>query len=217
MRASPPRADVTLAELQRHLAMLHASDTTRYAYRCMITKHVQPLLGHLRLAAITPELLDHFYAELLRCRDHCQRPTPAHRCRPLPPATIRKIHYLISGAYHRALRWHWIDHSPTSEADSPPKPHPEPQPPTPAEASQIVHAAWAHPDLSPLVWLAMVTDARRGELCALRWRHVDATRRILVIRASIAQVGAETWEKDTKLHQHRHLALDPHTTAMLAA
>lgn len=115
--------------------------------------------------------------------------------RPLPPATIRKIHYLISGAYHRALRWHWIDHSPTSEADSPPKPHPEPQPPTPAEASQIVHAAWAHPDLSPLVWLAMVTDARRGELCALRWRHVDATRRILVIRASIAQVGAETWER----------------------
>jgi integrase len=63
----------------------------------------------------------------------------------------------------------------------------------------------------------MATGARRGELCALRWRHVDTTRRTLVIRASIAQAGREVWEKDTKLHQRRHIALDPVTTAILAA
>jgi integrase len=61
----------------------------------------------------------------------------------------------------------------------------------------------------------MVTGARRGELCALRWRHFDPARRVLVIRASIAQIGTTTWEKDTKLHQRRHLALDADTTAML--
>jgi integrase len=212
-----PRTDVTLSELlDRHLALVHATGTTRRSYRYAVAKHVRPLLGHLGLAAITPEVLDFFYAELLRCRDHCRGPQDGHRCRPLQAATVRKIHYLVSGAYRRAVRWSWIDRSPTPDADPPPAPPPEPQPPTPAEAARILSAAWTDPDLGPLVWLAMVTGVRRGELCALRWRHLDLTRRT-VIRASIAQSGVDTWEKDTKLHQRRHLALDPHTTALFTA
>jgi integrase len=115
------------------------------------------------------------------------------------------------------VRWGWIDRSPTGDAEPPSKPHPEPQPPTPAEAARILDAAWADPDLGPLVWLAMVTGARRGELCALRWRHVDLERQVVVIRASIAQNGADMWEKDTKLHRRRHLTLDPNTVSVLTA
>jgi hypothetical protein len=122
-----PRTDVTLGELlDRHLALVHASDTTRRSYRYTVTKHLRPLLGHLGLAAVTPEVLDYFYAELRRCRDHCRHPQHGHRCRPLGPATVRKIHYLVSGAYRRAARWGWIDRSPTPDADPPPAPHPEP-------------------------------------------------------------------------------------------
>jgi integrase len=73
--------------------------------------------------------------------------------------------------------------------------------------------AWENLDLGPLVWLAMVTGPRRGELYALRWRHFDPHRRVLVIRASIGQVRTETWEKDTKLHQRRHVTLDQRTCA----
>ena len=47
-------------------------------------------------------------------------------------------------------------------------PHPEPQSTTVAEAARILGEAWKDPDLGPLVWLAMATGARRGELCALR-------------------------------------------------
>jgi integrase len=108
----------------------------------------------------------------------------------------------------------WIDRSPTPDAEPPPKPRPAPKPPTPAEAARIVNAAWADLDLGLLVWLAMVTGARRGELCALRWRHVEPTRQILVLEASIAQDGAEVWEKDTKLHQRRHISLDPYSMAL---
>ena len=66
-----------------------------------------------------------------------------------------------------------------------------------------------------LVWLAMVTGARRGELCALRWDRVDFTTGVLQIRTSIAQQGATTWEKDTKTHQQRRITLDPQTLALL--
>jgi integrase len=61
----------------------------------------------------------------------------------------------------------------------------------------------------------MVTGARRGELCALRWDRLDLNAAVLEIRSSIAQDGAKTYEKDTKTHQQRRIALDEQTTALL--
>ena len=75
--------------------------------------------------------------------------------------------------------------------------------------------AWKDPDWGMLVWLAMVTGVRRGELCALRWDRLDFTTGVLQIRTSIAQQGATTWEKDTKTHQQRRIILDPQTLALL--
>ena len=81
------------------------------------------------------------------------------------------------------------------------------------------------------MWLAMTTGARRGELCALRWQHLQAVhaergrhdciaagcRWVLVVRRAIGQAIAdgEVWEKDTKTHQQRRIALDPETVAVL--
>jgi integrase len=71
--------------------------------------------------------------------------------------------------------------------------------------------------LGVLVWLAMVTGARRGELCAMRWDRLDFAAGVLEIRTSIAQDGPKTWEKTTKTHQQRRIALDDQTLALLRA
>jgi hypothetical protein len=63
----------------------------------------------------------------------------------------------------------------------------------------------------------MTTGARRGELCAMRWDLLDLDRSVLTIRSSIAQQGTRTWEKDTKTHQQRRIALDEATTSLLRA
>lgn len=62
---------------------------------------------------------------------------PGHRCRPLHINRVRKLHYVLSSAFRRAVRWDWIDHSPTPEVDLPSQPLPEPQPPTVAEAKRL--------------------------------------------------------------------------------
>ena len=67
-----------------------------------------------------------------------------------------------------------------------------------------------------LVWLAMVTGTRRGELCALRRQHLDLEAGVLAVRRSIWQRGKEVGEKDTKNHQQRRIALDAETMAVLA-
>jgi integrase len=101
------------------------------------------------------------------------------------------------------------------QAEPPPVPSPDPQPPTPDEAARLIAESFrVDPDWGMLVWLTMVSGARRGELCALRWRHVDLERAVVTVRRAIAQ-GNDTEEKDTKTHQCRHVTIDPGTVAAL--
>jgi integrase len=140
---------------------------------------------------------------------------PPHRCRPLAPSTIRQIHWILSGAFSRAVRWRWLMRNPIDEASPPSVPQPKPSPPSAAEAAALATEAWKDPDWGTFVWVAMITGARRGELCALRWTDVDLTHGVLHVHESLAQHGGRRWTKDTKTHQQRRVALDPETVTIL--
>jgi integrase len=216
-----PRTRATVNQLlDRYLEVLDAGETTVYGYESNIRNHIRPVLGDLPLTRLDSEVLDSFYATLRRCREHCDgrgRTGEGHVCRPLAANTIRKVHTILSGACDRAVRWRWLGINPT-EAASPPAPAPSnPQPPTAEQAARIVTEAWRDPDWGMFVWLAMVTGARRGELCALRWDALDPGAGVLTIRTSIAQRGGRTWEKKTKTHQQRRITLDEATLALLRA
>jgi integrase len=93
---------------------------------------------------------------------------------------------------------------------------PEPDPPSPADAARLVDAAFAlDDDWGTLVWLAMTTGMRRGELCALRWKDVDLDAETVEIRRSYVLHRGVGVEKDTKTHQMRRIALDSETLALL--
>ncbi|WP_433784606.1 tyrosine-type recombinase/integrase [Actinomycetospora sp. CA-101289] len=228
-----PRTTATVNQLlDRYLDQHTGGRRTVEGYREYVDKHVRPFIGMSKVGSIDAEILDSLYAEMRRCREHCRdrrgvdhrtsyphecdaRCRP-HRCRPLGAATIRKIHYILSGAYKRAVRWRWVGSSPMDQGEPPPVPSPDPQPPTPEEAARLVAAAWRRDaDWGMFVWLMMVTGARRGEVCGLRWRYVNLERGVLTIRRAIAEVRGETEEKDTKTHQRRHVTIDPGTVEAL--
>jgi integrase len=229
-----PRTKATVNQLMdRYLEVLDVEPTTRSTYEGYIRNHIRPLLGDLSVGRLDGEVLDSFYAALRTCRAHCRgrkyvehrsvdthdcddRCRP-HKCRPLADASIRQIHGILSGACKRAVRWRWIGANPIEQAEPPSPARPDPHPPTPEQAARIATEAWRDLDWGMLVWLALVTGARRGELCALRWDRIDFATGVLSIRSSIAQSGAETWEKDTKTHQQRRITLDNQTLALLRA
>jgi integrase len=62
----------------------------------------------------------------------------------------------------------------------------------------------------------VTTGARRGELCALRWPHVDFQARELLIERNLVQRGRRRKEKATKTHQAWRIALDEATMAIMA-
>ncbi|WP_245585709.1 tyrosine-type recombinase/integrase [Pseudonocardia asaccharolytica] len=227
-----PRTNATVDQLlDRHFELVGLERSTLATYVGYADKHIRPLIGGVQVGALDADLFDSFYAELRRCREHCdRRPYVEHRtkrphecdarrrphsCTSLGASTIRQIHFILSGALKRAVRWRWIATNPIVEAEPPPAPKPSPRPPTAQEAAQILAEAWKDPDWGLLVWVAMVTGLRRGELCGIRWRHVDLTGGVLALERSIGQRSAETWEKDTKTHQHRRIALDPQTVDLL--
>ncbi len=111
-------------------------------YRRLARLHIRPLIGGQKVGALDADTFDSFYAELRRCRDHCDRPYLHHRttvehecdarcgpheCRPLAASSIRQIHFILSGALKRAVRWRWIADEPdlagpaTRDADAEPE------------------------------------------------------------------------------------------------
>jgi len=229
-----PRTTATVEQLlTEHFELLEVEPSTLSTYRTLARTHIVPLIGKQKVGALRAAVFDSFYAELRRCRAHCNRRpfvehrTPrehacdhrcsTHRCRGLSRSTIRQIHVILSGALKRAVRWRWLSTNPIEHAQAPPQPAAKPQPPSADEAARILNEAWSDPDWAVLVWLTMVTGFRRGELCALRWNDLDVVNGVLTVARSIAQLDGETWEKDTKTHQHRRIALDPDTVALLAS
>lgn len=127
------------------------------------------------------------------------------------------MHFILSGAFKRAVRWRWVSANPLGQAEPPAAPKPNPAPPTPAEAARILNEAWRDPDWGTFLWVAMTTGARRGELCAVRWSSVslDEGRESIWLRHAIRKEGGRLVEAELKTHQQRRLALDTETVAAL--
>jgi len=227
-----PRTRATVDQmLDRYLTGLDVEPTTRSTYEGYIRNHIRPVLGPLPLGRIDADTIESFYSQLRACRsrcggrplvdhwtadDHpCDHRCRRHKCRPLSASSVRQIHAILRSACNRAVRWKWISVNPVDDAAPPVATAPNPHPPTADQAARISGAAWKDPDWGMLVWLAMVTGARRGELCALAWGALDAASAVLTIRTSIAQTSGLTWEKDTKTHQQRRIALDETTIELL--
>ncbi|HEU4544057.1 MAG TPA: hypothetical protein VFR23_23205 [Jiangellaceae bacterium] len=113
---------------------------------------------------------------------------------------MRQIHWILSGALDRAVRWGWIAVNPARQAEPPALPRPDPHPPSANEAARLVEAAWSSdPEWGAFVSLAMTTGARRGALCALRWSDIDRDNGVLVIRRALfVDEDGRLREKDTK-------------------
>jgi integrase len=141
-----------------------------------------------------------------------------HTCRPMSAATIRQIHAILSSAFATAVRWEWIDRNPAATAKLPRTRSRTAASPPPADVAKVIAAARASgQDLLALyLWLAAVTGARRGELCALHWTDLDLQRGVIRIAHSYSVAGGTKVRKGTKTHQDRSLAIDETTVMVLA-
>jgi integrase len=214
-----PRSAITVAQaVDQWMDVAPLAATTRERYEDLIRLYIEPTFGAMPAGKVDAELLERFYAHLTTtCRDiECTgRRRRGHGCRPLKANTVRKIHFIFQAAFARAVRWKYLG---TNEAElaEPPEFEPgEPDPPTAEEAATLLTEAWRDPDWGLLLWLTMVTGSRRGEMCGLRWRHLNLDTGVLWLQRSSAHLKTGVQDKRTKTHQGRRIALDSHTVSLL--
>jgi integrase len=172
------------------------SPTSNRAIESRSRVHTVPRLGHYAVERITHQLLEGFYNDL------------AER---LSYGAIRNIHSDISGALRLAVRNGHIERSPADKVEF----HRWEEPkeialPTVDELNAFLavvdaKTTRASAELGIAVRLAIVTGARRGEICGLRWGDIDlATPRISIMRNVIDLPGAQVQVRQTKTGVRRH-------------
>ncbi len=184
------------------------SPNTARGYRSKIDQYALPALGDIRLRKLSAHQLDAFYREL--------RARGGKGGRSLAVNTVRGVHRIIHRPCEQAVRWGWLARNPASLA-SPPRGQPAlSEIPEPAQIMAVLAlAGQRNRDLADVAHLAVMTGARRSELCGLQWGDLDLN----VGSGRIVRAIADTPELEVKtpktLRSRRTVALDPATVEML--
>jgi integrase len=150
------------------------ADTTLESYRYIVEQHVIPVIGRKRL-------------DRLEARD-VQRLLNTKRDEGLSPKTCRYIHSIVRRALGVAERWGLVGRNVARLVETPRVPTPEPKAFTRDEVRRIMISAEAE-RLGPLIFLALMTGLRLGELLGLRWDDIDLAEGMLRVQRTRRRTG----------------------------
>lgn len=205
-----PATRQTVAEIiEAWLEVAELEATTRHSYEGYIRRQILPTLGKMSARKLDIELLERFYARL--------RKQGGVGGKPMASSSVRQIHFILRAALGQAVKWGWLPENPAALATPPRFGRAEIQPPSVEGVTRLLSVAWEEdPDFGTLLWVAIISGVRRGELCGLRWPCVRLAEGDLLVARNYVQPGSALVEKDTKTHQARRIALDELTVEILA-
>lgn len=179
-------------------------------YRRLLDRRILPRWGSTPVRRLRTSDLDGWYSQLRR--------SGSVTGGPLSPNSVVRVHAILRRALNQGVRWGWITTNPAVAATPPRVFRRQLDIPSPADIGRLIAAAESvNPALPAFIRLAAASGARRGELCALRWRNIDFEARSLHIAGAIVQINKTVIEKDTKTHAERRVALDEGTVRVLEA
>ncbi len=150
---------------------------TAHGYAGIVSRHIVPEIGGLRLRNLTPSAVQAFYARL--------------RAAGVGSRTLQKVHAVLHRALATATKTGLLPLNPAALDRDVPKYHaPERDPLSSDDCTRLLRAVRGD-RLEALYVLALSTGARQGELFALRWSDVDLDADTLTIRRSLHDVDAQ--------------------------
>ena len=167
-------------------------------------------LGNVPLAKLQPTDLQAYYKKALA---EGRRDGKGG----LSARTVHHHHRVLSEALKHAVKWQLI-HRNVADAVDPPKPgRYEAVILNPDEVDQLLAAAQAHgAPYYQLIYAAIYTGMRRGELLGLKWRDVDLDMASLSVVRTLQRVRGEFILKEPKTaRSRRDIALTPDLAILL--
>ncbi len=184
--------------------------STFASYTSMVTKHIKPRLGGVKLQKLSALKLNSAYAGMLR-----DGFLHAKETRGLSPRTTRYAHTIIRKALADAVGWNLIPRN-VADAANPPKKVQRSKKTWLADELRRFLEHVRDDRLYAAFLLAATTGLRRGELLGLSWSSLDLDGSKLSVSRSLVSVdyAVQVSEPKTALGR-RVVALDPATVQAL--
>lgn len=142
-------------------------------YTHLLTKHLLPSLGKLKLGSVTPAIIQAFVSDLENSSLAC--------------STIKGVYRLLCAAMKSALEEGLILKNPCRKIRIRRAEQIEQRVLTQDEQRSIRKAALSHQDLPAL--LSLYTGMRLGEVCALKWKDIDWQKQTITIRRTAQRIA----------------------------
>jgi integrase len=175
------------------------SPRTFERYSEIVNKNILPSLGGTPLTRLRPAQISETYATALATGRRDGKGG-------LSPATVVYIHRIIKHALADAVRWELLLRNPAAAVDPPKVERGSLTTYDMAQTAQLLEAFRGSRLFIP-VMLGILCGLRRGEICALRWRHVDLAGAALAVVESAEQTKAGVRYKPPKSGRGRAVAL----------
>lgn len=199
----------------RDYAEKNLAPKTLFRYKQMLNTRILPAMGHLKIEQIKPTHLLEFYANLQEDGIRTDGKPGG-----LSERTILHHHRLISSILQDAVEWQTIVSNPASRV-KPPKVSKKQISCYDEEQVEVLLEIVENEPLKHklLVYLAVFTGLRRGELMGLEWCDIDFDAGTLEVRQASQYIpGAGQFTKDPKNEtSERLLSLPPFLIDMLKA
>lgn len=160
--------DVWLSQREREVRL-----TTHLGFESILRNYLKPLLGHLKLDQVTVFEVEAAYSVLGEDKG-------------LSPATVKKLHSILSQAFGMALRYGLVSRNPMVSVKTPVV-HVKPKETlTFVEVRKVLDTArMLEDDSYPRYLLALRLGMRQGECLALTWGDVDLQGGVIRVSKSV--------------------------------
>lgn len=200
---APDRATVgdLLRRWLRDYAEVRVEEATLKRYR-ELAAAITTVIGAERAQSLRPAHVQKVQSELER--------------RGLAPRTVLHHHRILRQALKWAVKMQLIAVNPALAVD-PPRPPRHEMLTLDSEGVEAVLAACETDELRALVYVALQTGLRQGELLALRWQDVDLDFGRAAITRSLSWANGMHFKAPKTARGRRSVALSPSTLAALKA
>lgn len=175
------------------------SPTTYQSYTEKLNMHILPYLGHKRLDKITPFDIDSLYN--LLANKLTNRKDENGNYKTLSPASIHRVHEIISSMFSSAYKWDLVPYNPCTKVTKPKYKRTKMTCYDEETSKKLINKLL---ETAPLkykcfVILAMLGGFRRGEIVGLHWNDIDFNNKKITVNRSVYYLGREgVNEKSTK-------------------
>lgn len=176
---------------------------TLNTYRGVITLHIAPYIGKVRLADLTPLRVQTWVDDLIR--------------KGLSGSMIENARIVLNGACKDAVRLGVIPHNPVSGAALPARVKRRHTVWTAEQARKVLALCADDLRMHTYYVVALTTAMRPGEIRALKWSDVNLEKSILTVQRTITKDarGRQVIGTTTKTGRVRTIALPPSTVSSL--